>query len=77
MAWFKKEKNKVHKRVKVPEGLWIKCNSCKEIIYRKEVDKNQKICPKCNYHFRISARERITLLTDNASFSEIAENLMS
>ena len=77
MAWFKREKNKIHKRVKVPEGLWIKCNSCKEIIYRKEVDKNLKICPKCNYHFRISARERITLLTDNASFSEIGRDLMS
>ncbi len=77
MAWFKREKNKIHKRVKVPEGLWIKCNSCKEIIYRKEVDKNLKICPKCNYHFRISARERITLLTDNASFSEIGGDLMS
>ncbi len=77
MAWFKKEKNKIHKRVKVPEGLWIKCNSCKEIIYRKEVDKNQKICPKCNYHFRISARERITLLTDDASFSEIGVGLIS
>ncbi len=77
MAWFKKEKSKVQKRVKVPEGLWIKCNSCKEIIYRKEVDRNLKICPKCNYHFRISARERITLLTDNASFTEIGGDLMS
>lgn len=77
MAWFKKEKSKVSKRVKVPEGLWIKCNSCKEIIYRKEVDRNLKICPKCNYHFRISARERITLLTDDASFTEIGRSMVS
>ncbi len=77
MAWFKKEKNKISKRVKVPEGLWVKCNSCKEIIYRKEVDRNLKVCPKCNYHFRISAKERISLLTDNGSFSEIGRGLVS
>lgn len=79
MAWFKKDKDKdkTNKRVKVPEGLWVKCNSCKEIIYRKELDKNLKICPKCNYHFRISAKERISLLTDNHSFTEIAEDLKS
>ncbi|NOZ69582.1 MAG: acetyl-CoA carboxylase carboxyltransferase subunit beta [Deferribacteres bacterium] len=77
MAWFKKEKNKISKRVKIPEGLWVKCNSCKEIIYRKEVDRNLKVCPKCNYHFRISARERISLLTDNGSFNEIGADLVS
>ncbi len=77
MAWFKKDKNKTEKKVRVPEGLWVKCNSCKEIIYRKELDKNRKICPKCNYHFRISAIERISLLTDNSSFSEIAVGLKS
>jgi acetyl-CoA carboxylase carboxyl transferase subunit beta len=77
MAWFKKEKNKISKRVKVPEGLWVKCNSCKEIIYRKEVERNLKVCPKCNYHFRISARERISLLADNGSFIEMGQDLVS
>jgi len=77
MAWFKKDKNKETKKVKVPEGLWVKCNSCKEIIYRKEVDRNLKTCPKCNYHFRISAKERISLLSDNGSFSEIGGELTS
>lgn len=77
MAWFKKEKNDIPKKVKVPEGLWVKCNSCKEIIYRKEVDRNLKICPKCNYHFRISARERISLLAENNSFVEIGQDLRS
>jgi acetyl-CoA carboxylase carboxyl transferase subunit beta len=76
MAWFKRDKNK-NKTVKVPEGLWIKCNSCKEIIYRKEVDRNLKVCPKCNYHFRISAHERISLLTDKESFSEYGSDLTS
>ncbi len=74
MAWFKRKKNK---RVRVPEGLWVKCESCKEIIYRKEVERNLKVCPKCNYHFRISARERISILTDNGSFHEIEKELES
>jgi acetyl-CoA carboxylase carboxyl transferase subunit beta len=77
MAWFKKDKNIISKRVKVPEGLWVKCNSCKEIIYRQEVDRNLKICPKCNYHFRISANERIALLADEGSFVEIGQGLAS
>jgi len=77
MAWFKKEKSPHAKKVKVPEGLWVKCNSCKEIIYRKELEKNLKVCPKCNYHFRISAKERISLLVDEGSFHEIGENLSS
>lgn len=77
MAWFKKDKDKVSKKVKVPEGLWVKCNSCKEIIYRKEVDRNLKTCPKCNYHFRISAKERIALLSDNGSFDEMGAELTS
>ncbi len=77
MAWFKKNKDITAKRVKVPEGLWVKCNSCKEIIYRQEVDRNLKICPKCNYHFRISANERIALLADEGSFVEIGKDLAS
>ncbi len=77
MAWFKKEKGTIPKRVKIPEGLWVKCDSCKEIIYRKEVEKNLKVCPKCNYHFRISARERIPLLIDEGTFKEMDDNLTS
>jgi acetyl-CoA carboxylase carboxyl transferase subunit beta len=48
----------------VPEGLWVRCDSCKEIIYRKEVVRNCSVCPKCSFHFRISARERLQLLLD-------------
>ncbi|MBI4682345.1 MAG: acetyl-CoA carboxylase carboxyltransferase subunit beta [Nitrospirae bacterium] len=77
MAWFKKDKNKTFKKVKVPEGLWVKCNSCKEIIYRQEVDKNMKVCPKCNYHFRISAGERISLLADSGTFIEMGQDFKS
>jgi acetyl-CoA carboxylase carboxyl transferase subunit beta len=78
MTWFKKSKElKPDKKVKIPEGLWVKCESCREIIYKKEIDKNLKICPKCNYHFRISAKERLKLLVDEGSFIEMDTALTS
>jgi acetyl-CoA carboxylase carboxyl transferase subunit beta len=78
MAWFKKSKGiKAEKKIKIPEGLWVKCDSCREIIYKKEIENNLKICPKCNYHFRISAKERILLLVDEDSFTEIDAGLSS
>jgi len=82
MAWFKRKKDvtkgeKADKTVKIPEGLWLKCDSCKEIVYRKEIEKNLKVCPKCNYHFRISARERIQFIADEGSFVEFDGDLTS
>lgn len=78
MAWFKKTKDlRADKKVKIPEGLWVKCDSCKEIVYKKEIEKNLKICPKCGYHFRISASERLKLIVDDGSFVEIDEDLES
>jgi acetyl-CoA carboxylase carboxyl transferase subunit beta len=73
MAWFKKEKapdSAVPQRSKVSEGMWLKCNHCREIVYRKEVDRNNKVCPKCDYHFPISVMERIALLVDLGTFKE-------
>jgi acetyl-CoA carboxylase carboxyl transferase subunit beta len=73
MAWFKKEKTEEPeppKRSKVAEGMWLKCNHCREIVYRKEVDRNNKVCPKCDYHFPISVIERINLLVDLGTFKE-------
>jgi acetyl-CoA carboxylase carboxyl transferase subunit beta len=81
MAWFKKERpagataEAQAKTVKIPEGLWVKCENCKEIIYRKEVDKNFKVCPKCDYHFRITATERLLYLVDEGSFLEVEDGL--
>lgn len=79
MAWFnisKAPKMKVEKKkVKMPSGLWVKCNSCNEIIYKQEVEKNLDVCPKCNYHFRISAEKRISLLMDKDSFNYIFTGL--
>ncbi len=74
MAWFKKEKTpkqpQADRRSQIPEGLWVKCDHCKEIVYKKEVLRNANVCPKCNYHFRISARERLEALFDNGKFEE-------
>lgn len=78
MAWFKKKKEPgIEKQVKIPEGLWVKCGSCKEIIYKKELDKNLKVCPKCDYHFRLNATERIKYLVDEESFVESNHSLTS
>ncbi len=73
MAWFKKQKSPTAestKRPKTVEGLWLKCNHCREIVYRKEVDRNNKVCPKCDYHFPVSVQERIGLLVDLGTFTE-------
>ena len=79
MAWFKKVKapkaQLPEKKVKIPEGLWVKCDNCKEIIYKKEIDRNLKVCPKCNYHFRITARERLDLIVDEGTFTELDPEL--
>jgi acetyl-CoA carboxylase carboxyl transferase subunit beta len=78
MAWFKKTKEqKIDKKVKIPEGLWVKCENCREIVYKKEIEKNLKVCPKCNYHFRISARERLELILDEGSFAETEAGVTS
>ncbi len=79
MPWFKKTKKPKpirsdRRRSTVPEGLWVKCQGCKEIIYSKELFRNFKICPKCGYHFRIEASERIDLLMDDGH-REIFANL--
>jgi len=73
MAWFKKQKGtetESPKRSKVAEGMWLKCNHCREIVYRKEVERNNKVCPKCEYHFPISVMERVALLVDLGTFKE-------
>jgi len=81
MAWFKKSKAPLapteEKKVQVPEGLWTKCKNCAEIIYTKEIERNLNVCPKCDYHFRITARQRIDLTLDEGTFVEIDENVRS
>jgi acetyl-CoA carboxylase carboxyl transferase subunit beta len=81
MAWFKKSKAPIAqvstKTVHMPEGLWTKCKNCEEIIYSKEIERNLNVCPKCDYHFRISARERIALVIDDGTFAETDAEMSS
>ena len=73
MAWFKKEKTRKQpsdRRLPIREGLWVKCEQCKEIIYKQEVLHNTNVCPKCNYHFRINARERLEQLLNDGRYTE-------
>ncbi|HMC82228.1 MAG TPA: acetyl-CoA carboxylase, carboxyltransferase subunit beta [Candidatus Polarisedimenticolia bacterium] len=81
MAWFKKIKKPKQaverKQLRMPEGLWVKCDGCKEIIYKKEVLRNANVCPKCNYHFRISAHERLEGLFDEGRYQELDTDIYS
>jgi acetyl-CoA carboxylase carboxyl transferase subunit beta len=56
--------------LQIPEDLWIKCPKCGELIYSRELDRSDRVCPKCAYHFRLRARERIAQVTDPGSFLE-------
>ena len=72
MAWFKKEPlvGAKDSKVRMPEGLWIKCDNCKEIIYKTELERNGNVCPRCQFHFRLTARSRLDLLVDPSTFEE-------
>ena len=79
MAWFRRERSLLpadETESRVPEGLYVKCDSCKEILYRKAVVDNLGVCPKCAFHFRISARERLELLCDGP-WEELDHGLVS
>jgi acetyl-CoA carboxylase carboxyl transferase subunit beta len=78
MPWFKRKDDEGRgRKIVIAEGLWIKCDSCKEIVYRAEVERAGRVCPKCRYAFRIGARERIAALTDAGSFEERDAGLAS
>jgi len=67
MTWFKREKKPIEapdERRVVTEGLWIKCSGCKEPLWKKDLEGNLQVCPKCSYHYKISAYERINILMD-------------
>jgi acetyl-CoA carboxylase carboxyl transferase subunit beta len=82
MTWFKKteeeKERKEHRdELKTSDRLWVKCNSCNEIIYRKVIEQSLQVCPKCNYHFQIPARRRIESVADPGSFIEYDADLAS
>jgi acetyl-CoA carboxylase carboxyl transferase subunit beta len=59
----------------IPEGLWCKCEKCNEILYCTDLNNNQKVCPKCNHHHRVSARDRINFLLDEENRQELFTNI--
>jgi acetyl-CoA carboxylase carboxyl transferase subunit beta len=83
MSWFenlipsKIRTSGINDKKNVPEGLWAKCNACDAIIYRAELERNQDVCTKCDYHMRIPARRRLELFLDEEGRLEIAPNIES
>ena len=80
MAWFKREAGELdpsgEKKVRT-EGLWVKCDGCRQIIWKKDLEDNLQVCPKCNKHFRIDARTRLAQLLDGDQYDTFADNLSS
>ncbi len=64
MVFFRKKKD-------MPDGLWVRCDGCKSMVYRKTVEERMSVCPECNHHFRIFSRDRLKLLLDENSFEEM------
>jgi acetyl-CoA carboxylase carboxyl transferase subunit beta len=80
MAWFKRESGELdtsgEKRVKT-EGLWVKCESCRQIIWKKDLEENMNVCPKCDKHFRIDARTRLAQLLDDNQYDTFDGDIAS
>jgi acetyl-CoA carboxylase carboxyl transferase subunit beta len=82
MAWFKKARKPItsstaEKPSRVPEGLWVKCPGCTQLIYNKDLEESLNVCPKCAHHFRIGAIERLNALFDQGEFTEHFPDLFS
>jgi len=80
MAWFKKDKRPKavrddRGRSVVPEGLWTRCDGCREVVYTKEIEKNLRICPKCGHHFRLDVAARLALLLDEETPRELFDRI--
>ncbi len=80
MTWLRKAKEGLkaqQRRRDLPDGLWVKCEECGEILYHKELERNLWTCGKCGYHFRISARSYVKILLDEDSFQEHFSEIVS
>jgi acetyl-CoA carboxylase carboxyl transferase subunit beta len=75
MTWFKKKETPT-KEANAIDALWSKCNVCQEIIYKKELERNLNVCPKCSYHFPIQAQKRLAIVADDGSFKELDRELV-
>lgn len=79
MAWFKRDSLGLtpQKKKELPDGLWLKCEKCSEIIYKKELDKNLYVCRNCGYHFKMKARTYLKILLDEGHFDEFNSHIKS
>jgi acetyl-CoA carboxylase carboxyl transferase subunit beta len=79
MDWFKRKKETLQAvdRKEMPDGLWVKCDECGEIIYKKELEKKLYVCPKCDFHFRIGSQIYIQILLDKNTFKEFNQDMTS
>jgi len=80
MAWFKRQSGELDssgERKMRTEGLWVKCDECRQIIWKKDLEDNLNVCPKCDKHFRIDARSRLGLLFDDNQYETFDGNLVS
>ena len=80
MAWFKRSKQNISPdsiKADIPDGHWIKCKECSEIIHKKQLRENSWVCSKCDYHFRIGSEEYINILLDKGSFKELFKKMRS
>tara|TARA_B100001250_G_scaffold399478_1_gene408929 strand:- start:2821 stop:3657 length:837 start_codon:yes stop_codon:yes gene_type:complete len=79
MSWFKRKDKKIKDSEKksIPDGLWDKCPSCNEILYRPELEKNLSVCHHCNHHFRVTPQVYVDLLLDSGSETHLFQNLES
>ena len=83
MTWFKREKKSIEnptpadERTVRTEGLWTKCDACQAIIWKKDLEANWEVCPKCDRHFRLGARRRLALLLDDEQWTEYDAELSS
>lgn len=78
IPFFSKKPNTIKSRKKdMPDGLWMKCPSCEEIIFKREIELEFNVCPQCSHHFRLGRKERIDLLLDKGSFEEWDETMSS
>ena len=80
MSWIdrifsKNTSSSSSRRANVPEGVWTKCTSCEQVLYRDELKRHLEVCPKCGHHMRVDARERLTALLDKGSLQEIGADL--
>jgi acetyl-CoA carboxylase carboxyl transferase subunit beta len=77
MGWFGRDDRSLKRDSRIPEGLWVKCDGCKETLYRKELEKTLHVCPRCGFHHRIPARTRLAQLFDDGEFKELFTEIHS